>query len=100
LQEYILSIIYGYLLLAQLLDCKSRRTGARIDSTISNTRITREALDKSTNLPSPATAYYDVVDGSYVVRNDNSKVVIAISNKNDPNWKPDPTIINPYIIKK
>ncbi len=39
-------------------------------------------------------------DGHYVIRENNTNDIILISNGLDLDWKPDPTIINPYIPKK
>jgi hypothetical protein len=69
-------------------------TEETINGTINNPHTTREASNKA-NGNSAATAYYNA-DGSYVVRDDASSEVIQISDRNDPNWQPDPTIQNPY----
>lgn len=33
----------------------------------------------------PATAYFDA-NGHYVVRNDVTRAIVQVSNRNDPNW--------------
>jgi hypothetical protein len=43
-----------------------------------------------------ATAYYNQ-DGSYVVIEDSTGNTVQISNRFDPDWIPDPNIIDPYI---
>jgi hypothetical protein len=65
-----------------------------INNVVTNSNIIREATNKATG--NPATAYF-TPDGAYVVVDNITKVVIQISNRFDPNWIPDPTIVNPYI---
>ena len=77
----------------------SRQMGKRgwavgdIEETINSPHTTRSAVNKAND--NPATAFFNK-DGSYVVRDNKTGNVIQISNKNDPNWVPDPTIKNPY----
>ncbi len=59
--------------------------------------ITRTATNKSSG--NKATAFF-AKDGSYVVKDDITNEIIQVSNRADPNWIPDQTIINPYIPKK
>ncbi len=42
-----------------------------------------------------ATAYFNQ-DGSYVVVDNITHEVIQVSNRFDPKWIPDNTIVNPY----
>lgn len=60
-----------------------------ITATIKNPSYTKSAINKATG--NKATAYFSK-DGSYVIRDDVSKDVIQISNKNDPNWILDSSI--------
>lgn len=66
-------------------------TDELIQETLNNPARTVETKDTrwlpgaAEPLDDPATAYY-AADGSYVVRNDNTGVIVQISNKNDPNW--------------
>jgi hypothetical protein len=61
-----------------------------IQGLISNPTETHKTVDTRRGDPStygdPATAYVDS-DGNYVVVNDMTGDVIAVSNKNDPGWK-------------
>jgi len=65
---------------------------AAIDDTIQAPSSTSPATNKATG--AGATAYFNS-DGSYVVRDNATGTIIQISNRNDPNWVPDPTIQNP-----
>ncbi len=65
-----------------------------ITNTIEKTVHTSSALNKANG--NPATAYFNQ-DGSYVVVDNITKQVIQISDKLDPLWIPDNTIINPYL---
>lgn len=65
---------------------------AIIDDTITNPKSISPALNKATG--GDATAYFRP-DGSYVVRDNATGRIIQISNRNDPNWIPDPTIKSP-----
>lgn len=67
-----------------------------IDSTIASPYATSSALNKATGRH--ATAFFNK-DGSYVVRDNKTFEIIQVSNRNDPQWVPDPTIINPYVRK-
>lgn len=69
-------------------------TGDNLDGVLSNPHTTRPAINKATG--NPATAYFDV-DGAYVVRDNITGEIIQVSNRNDPNWIPDSSIIDPYI---
>lgn len=39
-----------------------------------------------------ATAYFDK-DDNYVVVNDHTRSVVQVSNKKDPDWKPDSSFV-------
>ena len=65
---------------------------ALIDDTIADPAKTSPAENKATG--SAATAYF-ATDGSYVVRDNLTKQIIQISNRNDPYWAPDSSIVNP-----
>lgn len=68
-----------------------------ITETVNNPFQTRESINKSTgNL---ATVFYNE-DGSYVIIDNITDEIVQISDRFDPNWKPDSSIINPYINKK
>ncbi len=67
-----------------------------VNRTINRPFTTRSATNRATG--NAATAYFQK-DGSYVVRDNVTNHVIQISNKLDPKWIPDATIINPYIPK-
>jgi filamentous hemagglutinin len=66
---------------------------ATIDDVIAKPHATSKATNKATG--AEATAYFNK-DGSYVVRDNITHEIIQVSNRNDPNWIPDPTIQNPY----
>lgn len=65
-----------------------------IQSTVDNPYTTRKATNRTTG--NDATAYFNK-DGSYVVIDNGTGKVVQISNKNNPNWTPDKSIIDPYI---
>ena len=69
-------------------------TEQTVQQTVRYSRITREATNLANN--NPATAFFNR-DGSYVVIDNITRVVIQVSNRFDPNWIPDPSIINPFI---
>ncbi|WP_156934293.1 colicin E5-related ribonuclease [Paenibacillus zanthoxyli] len=54
----------------------------------------RQILNRTTG--NDATAYFNK-DGSYVVVDNGTGKVVQISNKNNPNWAPDKSIVDPYI---
>lgn len=64
-----------------------------VEETMTNPHATSPASNKATG--GPATAFFNR-DGSYVVRDDATKAIIQVSNRNDPNWVPDPSITKPY----
>ena len=69
------------------------------ENSIATTRmskITREAFNRANG--DKATAYFNK-DASYIVIDNASRDVIQISNRLDPKWIPDATIVNPYIPK-
>lgn len=63
-----------------------------IKDTVKNPSHVSEAANKANG--NPAEAYFDK-EGNYVVQDKVTKEIIQVSNKNDPNWVPDPTIKNP-----
>ena len=65
-----------------------------VSNTVNNAFTTRKSINRATG--NPATVYYNK-DGSHVIIDDNTNEVVQVSNKFDPNWIPDPNIINPYI---
>jgi len=64
-----------------------------IKRTIESPYTIRKATNKKTG--NNAIAFY-MKDGSYVVRDNVTLEVIQLSNRFDPKWVPDPSIINPY----
>ncbi len=60
---------------------------------INNPFTTRIASNRATG--NAATAFFHA-DGSYIVRDDVTGVIVQISDRLDPNWIPDATIINPF----
>ncbi|HLY69362.1 MAG TPA: colicin E5-related ribonuclease, partial [Puia sp.] len=64
-----------------------------LGETIQDAFTTRESKNLATG--NKATAFYDKA-GNYVVRDNTTKDVIQISNKNKIDWVPDKNIINPY----
>jgi hypothetical protein len=70
-------------------------TDALIKDTIRSPERTGETMDHRTvgeqKYDDPATAYFRR-DGSYVVRNDRTKEIVQLSNRNDPDWTPDDRI--------
>lgn len=64
-----------------------------IDDVLNNPYATRPSTNRATG--NSATAYFRQ-DGSYVIRDGVTGDIIQVSNKNDPNWIPDPAIHNPY----
>jgi hypothetical protein len=67
-----------------------------INSTVRNPHTTRVATNKATG--NAATAFF-TKEGAYVVRDNVTGQIIQVSNRLDPRWVPDATIINPYIPK-
>src|SRR5690606_14125171 len=67
-----------------------------IHNTVNNPFTTRAATNRATG--NAATAYFQK-NGSYIVKDNVTNQVIQISNRLDPKWIPDATIINPYIPK-
>lgn len=67
----------------------------RIKNTIREPSQTGETVDQRTvggeKRNEPATAYFRE-DGSYLVRNDRTKEIVQLSDRNDPNWVPDDRI--------
>lgn len=64
-----------------------------IDDVLNNPFTTRGATNRATG--NRATAYY-LRDGSYVVRDDVTGDVVQISDRFDPDWVPDRSIVDPY----
>lgn len=67
-----------------------------IHETVNDPFTTRSATNRATG--NAATAFFQE-SGSYVVKDNVTNQIIQISNRLDPNWIPDVTIINPYIPK-
>lgn len=67
-----------------------------IHNTVNNPFTTRVATNRATG--NAATAFFQK-NGAYVVKDNVTNQVIQISNKLDPKWIPDATIINPFIPK-
>jgi len=58
----------------------------------------RKSINKATG--NTATVFY-TEQGSYVIIDDVTKAIVQVSNNNDPlSWKPDESIIDPYIPKE
>lgn len=68
-----------------------------IESTVNEPHETSEAENKANG--KEATAYFNE-DGSYVTVENESGLIIQVSNRNDPDWAPDSTIKNPYLPRK
>jgi protein-disulfide isomerase len=64
-------------------------TVEEIDDVLSQPFAMRPALNRATG--NAGTAYFRS-DGHYVVRDNATADIIQISNRNDPNWIPDPAI--------
>ncbi|MCP5467926.1 MAG: hypothetical protein H7A32_01490 [Deltaproteobacteria bacterium] len=71
-------------------------TKKSIENTKDNPFAIREALNKANN--NKATAYFNK-DGSYIVVDQVDKSIIQVSNRLDPEWIPDSSILNAYIPK-
>ncbi|MEJ5092829.1 hypothetical protein GEO21_22545 [Sphingobacterium faecium] len=67
-----------------------------IHKTVNSPFTTRQAVNRATG--NASTAYFEK-SGSYVVKDNVTNEIIQISNRLDPKWIPDETIINPYIVK-
>jgi hypothetical protein len=67
-----------------------------IHGTVNSPFITRVATNRATG--NAATAFF-TKEGGYVVRDNVTGQIIQVSNRLDPKWIPDATIINPYIPK-
>lgn len=65
-----------------------------IDNVVNGPVHTSTATNRATG--NPATAYFDS-SGNYVVRDNVTGDLVQMSNRNDPNWIPDPSITDPYI---
>ena len=65
-------------------------------STVNRPYTKRKSVNKATG--NVATVYYNR-DGSHVIIDDLTREIVQISDKYDPNWKPDPGIVNPYVKK-
>ncbi len=66
---------------------------AMIDETLSAPAAARAAVNKKTG--DAATAFFRA-DGSYVVRDNATGLIIQISDIGDPGWIPDSSIVNPF----
>ncbi len=65
-----------------------------IDDIVNNPVHTSTATNRTTG--NEATAYFDA-SGSYIVRDNVTGDLVQMSNRNDPNWIPDATIVDPYV---
>ncbi|MGF1577939.1 MAG: colicin E5-related ribonuclease [Gemmataceae bacterium] len=68
-------------------------TPSTVQQTVAQPFTTRQAVNRATG--NRATAFFNQ-DGSYVIVDDVTHDLVQISNRNDPNWIPDPSITNPY----
>lgn len=64
-----------------------------VEKTVKKPYTVRVAKNRANG--NQATAFYRK-DGSYVVKDNKTGEIIQVSNRNDPNWIPDSTIVNPY----
>jgi len=64
-----------------------------IDDVVNNYVHKSKTINKAND--NPATAYFDK-NGHYVVRDDVTGEIVQMSNRYNPNWKPDSSIIDPY----
>jgi len=69
-------------------------TEAAIRNTVNNPYTTRSAINRATG--NDATAFFNL-DGSHVIIDNITREVVQISNRFDPAWIPDSSIINPFI---
>ncbi len=67
-----------------------------IHGAVNSPLTTRVATNRATG--NAATAFF-TKEGGYVVRDNVTGQIIQVSNRLDPKWIPDATIINPYIPK-
>jgi len=67
---------------------------ASVKNIVDTPYTTRPTVNRANG--NPATAYYGK-DGSYVVVDNVTNEIIQVSNKFNPNWQPDPNIIDPYL---
>lgn len=65
--------------------------GELVDDAFTTRKSTNKARGNN-----PATVYYDE-KGNYVVVDDVTNEVVQISDRFDPEWNPDNTIIDPYM---
>ncbi len=65
-----------------------------ITKTVNEPFQIRTSINRATG--NTATVYYDK-DGSYVIVDNITNEIVQVSNRFDPNWKPDISIIDPYI---
>ncbi len=81
----------------------SRQMGTRgwekdtLADTLDNPAARSSATNKATG--NEATAYFRD-DGSYVVKDSVTGDIVQVSNRNDPNWVPDDSIVNPPNFKE
>lgn len=68
-----------------------------IERTVERPHATSQATNRANG--NSSTAYFNK-DGSYVVKDNKTGDIIQVSNRNDPNWVPDNTIVNPFIPKR
>jgi hypothetical protein len=65
-----------------------------IQNAIDSSYTTRKGTNRQTG--NSTTVYYNK-DGSHVIVDDGTGKVVQISDRNNPNWKPDQSIQDPYI---
>lgn len=65
-----------------------------IANTINEPYTTRVATNRATG--NSATTFYNQ-NGSYIIRDNVTGKVIQVSDVANPNWAPDPSIIDPYL---
>ncbi len=65
-----------------------------VTDTVDDAFTTRKAANRATG--NSATVYYNK-DGSHVIVDDITNEIVQVSDKFDVNWKPDDSIINPYL---
>ena len=66
---------------------------ASIHNIVNNPTHTSRATNRANG--NKATAYFDQT-GNYIVRDDVTGELVQMSDRNDPNWIPDPSILDPY----
>ncbi|WP_207651226.1 colicin E5-related ribonuclease [Papillibacter cinnamivorans] len=84
---------------AKSLDKLNRQMNSRgwtndsVKSTVDDAFTTQKTTNRATG--NPATVYYNK-DGSHVIIDDITNEVVQVSDRFDPNWRPDSSIVDPY----